>query len=63
MRAVGPARRSSLWIYPGKGNGTFAIRSASNAFYLYPGTGKATSEIFGTPKSLGSGFRQYDICG
>jgi hypothetical protein len=25
-----------LWIYPGKGNGTFAIRSASNAFYLCP---------------------------
>jgi hypothetical protein len=30
---------------------------------VYPGTGKATSEIFGTPKSLGPGFQQYDIFG
>jgi len=26
-------------------------------------TGKATSEIFGTAKSLGTGFQQYDIFG
>jgi len=30
---------------------------------LPPGTGKATSEIFGTPQSLGTGFRQYDSFG
>lgn len=49
--------------FTGDGKADLLIRNASNAFYLYPGTGKATSEIFGTPKSLGTGFQQYDIFG
>ncbi|WOX12590.1 trypsin-like serine protease [Streptomyces sp. N50] len=49
--------------FTGDGKADLLIRNASNALYLYPGTGKATSEIFGTPKSLGTGFQQYDIFG
>ncbi|WP_327401286.1 trypsin-like serine protease [Streptomyces sp. NBC_01288] len=49
--------------FTGDGKADLLIRNASNVLYLYPGTGKATSEIFGTPKSLGTGFQQYDIFG
>ncbi|WP_420310716.1 trypsin-like serine protease [Streptomyces sp. YS-B37] len=49
--------------FTGDGKADLLIRNASNSLYLYPGTGKATSEIFGTPKSLGTGFQQYDIFG
>ncbi|MFD4560045.1 trypsin-like serine protease [Streptomyces sp. NPDC058469] len=49
--------------FNGDGKADLLIRNASNVLYLYPGTGKATSEIFGTPKSLGTGFQQYDIFG
>ncbi|WP_033285393.1 trypsin-like serine protease [Streptomyces sp. NRRL F-525] len=49
--------------FTGDGKADLLIRNASNTLYLYPGTGKATSEIFGTPKSLGTGFQQYDIFG
>ncbi len=49
--------------FTGDGKADLLIRNSSNALYLYPGTGKATSEIFGTPKSLGTGFQQYDIFG
>jgi secreted trypsin-like serine protease len=49
--------------FTGDGKADILIRNASGTFYVYPGTGKATSEIFGTPKSLGTGFQQYDIFG
>ncbi|MFJ9633430.1 trypsin-like serine protease [Streptomyces sp. NPDC101175] len=49
--------------FNGDGKADLLIRNASGSLYLYPGTGKATSEIFGTAKSLGSGFQQYDIFG
>jgi secreted trypsin-like serine protease len=49
--------------FTGDGKADLLIRNASNTLYVYPGTGKATSEIFGTPKSLGTGFQQYDIFG
>ncbi|MFG2884904.1 trypsin-like serine protease [Streptomyces sp. NPDC048297] len=47
----------------GDGKADFLARSSSGTLYLYPGTGKATSEIFGTPKTIGTGFQQYDIFG
>ncbi|MFJ5301990.1 trypsin-like serine protease [Streptomyces sp. NPDC088350] len=49
--------------FTGDGKADLLIRNASGTLYVYPGTGKATSEIFGTPKSLGTGFQQYDIFG
>ncbi|MFJ9351816.1 trypsin-like serine protease [Streptomyces sp. NPDC101237] len=47
----------------GDGRADLVARTTSGTLYLYPGTGKATSEIFGTRKSLGTGFQQYDIFG
>ncbi|WP_294011052.1 trypsin-like serine protease [Streptomyces sp.] len=47
----------------GDGKADFLARTTGGTLYLYPGTGKATSEIFGTRKSLGTGFQQYDIFG
>lgn len=49
--------------FTGDGKADLLIRNASGTLYVYPGTGKATSEIFGTAKSLGTGFQQYDIFG
>ncbi|WP_262063543.1 trypsin-like serine protease [Streptomyces sp. STR69] len=53
----------SVGDFNGDGKADLLIRNASGSLYLYPGTGKATSEIFGTAKSLGTGFQQYDIFG
>lgn len=53
----------SVGDFTGDGKADLLIRNASGSLYVYPGTGKATSEIFGTPKSLGTGFQQYDIFG
>ena len=57
-------------ICNGDSGGVNLVRSAGlnrDGFqdWIYPGkgTGKATSEIFGTTKSLGTGFRQYDLFG
>lgn len=47
----------------GDGRADFLARSSGGTLYLYPGTGKATSEIFATPKTVGTGFQQYDIFG
>jgi hypothetical protein len=47
----------------GDGKADFLARNSSGTLLLYPGTGKATSEIFATPKSVGTGFQQYDIFG
>ncbi|WP_405589045.1 trypsin-like serine protease [Streptomyces sp. NBC_01092] len=47
----------------GDGKADFLARNSSGTLYLYPGTGKATSEIFATPKSVGTDFKQYDIFG
>ncbi|GAA3590506.1 hypothetical protein GCM10022295_85190 [Streptomyces osmaniensis] len=47
----------------GDGKADFMARNSSGTLYLYPGTGKATSEIFATPKSVGTDFKQYDILG
>ncbi|MFD8301340.1 trypsin-like serine protease [Streptomyces sp. NPDC059690] len=47
----------------GDGKADFLARTSGGTLYLYKGTGKATSEIFATRVSVGTGFQQYDIFG
>ncbi|MET7693420.1 trypsin-like serine protease [Streptomyces sp. NPDC005483] len=47
----------------GDGRADLVARTAGGTLYLYKGTGKATSEIFATRTSVGTGFQQYDIFG
>ncbi|MFH9010063.1 trypsin-like serine protease [Streptomyces sp. NPDC017943] len=47
----------------GDGKADFLARTPGGTLYLYAGTGKATSEIFATRKSVGTDFEQYDIFG
>lgn len=47
----------------GDGKADFLARTPGGTLYLYKGTGKATSEIFATRVSVGTGFDQYDIFG
>ncbi|MFD5817381.1 trypsin-like serine protease [Streptomyces sp. NPDC127038] len=47
----------------GDGKADFLARTPAGTLYLYPGTGKATSEIFATRISVGTGFDAYDIFG
>lgn len=47
----------------GDGKADFMARTPGGTFYLYKGTGKATSEIFATRISLGGDFKQYNIFG
>jgi len=47
----------------GDGKADFLARTAAGTLYLYPGTGKGTSEIFGMPKVVGTDYKQFDIIG
>ncbi|MEU0025744.1 trypsin-like serine protease [Streptomyces sp. NPDC006335] len=47
----------------GDGRADLLARTAGGTLYLYKGTGKATSEIFATRITVGTGFQQYDIFG
>ncbi|MEU9989913.1 trypsin-like serine protease [Streptomyces sp. NPDC048045] len=47
----------------GDGLADFLARTPGGTLYLYKGTGKATSEIFATRVSIGTGFQQYDLFG
>ncbi|MFF7490291.1 trypsin-like serine protease [Streptomyces luteogriseus] len=47
----------------GDGKADFLARTPGGTLYLYAGTGKGTSEIFATRKSVGTDFEQYDIFG
>ncbi|MBA4862614.1 trypsin-like serine protease [Streptomyces sp. PSKA54] len=47
----------------GDGKADFLARTPGGTLYLYPGTGKATSEIFATRINVGTGFQRYDIFG
>ncbi|MGW3117438.1 trypsin-like serine protease [Streptomyces sp. NPDC001107] len=47
----------------GDGKADFLARTSAGTLYLYPGTGKATSEIFATRISVGTGFQAYDLFG
>lgn len=45
----------------GDGRADFLGRTVAGTMFLYPGTGKATTEIFGTPKTVGTDYKQWDI--
>ncbi|MEU0332532.1 trypsin-like serine protease [Streptomyces sp. NPDC006193] len=47
----------------GDGRADFLARTPGGTLYLYKGTGKATSEIFATRVSMGTGFQAYDLWG
>ncbi|MFF6976226.1 trypsin-like serine protease [Streptomyces sp. NPDC008343] len=47
----------------GDGKADFLARNSTGTLYLYPGSGKATSEIFTTARSVGTDYKQYDIFG
>ena len=47
----------------GDGRADLVARTPGGTLYLYKGTGKATSEIFATRVTVGTGFQQYDIFG
>ncbi|MFI1353594.1 trypsin-like serine protease [Streptomyces sp. NPDC020898] len=47
----------------GDGKADFLARTPVGKMYLYPGTGKGTSEIFGAPKVVGTDYKQWDIIG
>ncbi|MFE1881175.1 trypsin-like serine protease [Streptomyces diastatochromogenes] len=47
----------------GDGKADLLARTSGGTLYLYKGTGKATSEIFATRVSVGTGFQQYDLWG
>ncbi|MEU2716896.1 trypsin-like serine protease [Streptomyces sp. NPDC007205] len=47
----------------GDGKADFLARTPAGTLYLYKGTGKATSEIFATRISVGTGFQAYDLWG
>lgn len=45
----------------GDGKADYLARTPAGTLYLYPGTGKATSAIFGTAVKIGTGYQQYNI--
>ncbi|GAA3826777.1 hypothetical protein GCM10023083_69770 [Streptomyces phyllanthi] len=47
--------------FNGDGKADVLARTSGGTLYLYPGTGKASTGIFGTRKSLGTGFNQYNL--
>ncbi|MDX3581921.1 trypsin-like serine protease [Streptomyces europaeiscabiei] len=47
----------------GDGKADLLARTPAGTLYLYKGTGKATSEIFGTRGSVGTSYAQYDLLG
>lgn len=47
----------------GDGRADLLARTSGGTLYLYKGTSKATSEIFGTRVSVGTSYAQYDLLG
>ncbi|WP_308377993.1 trypsin-like serine protease [Streptomyces sp. ISL-98] len=47
----------------GDGKADYLARTPGGTLYLYPGTGKASSEIFATRINIGTGWQQYNIFG
>ena len=45
----------------GDGIADVIARDSGGTLWLYPGTNKASSSLFGTRKSLGTGFNQYNL--
>ncbi|MEU6937226.1 trypsin-like serine protease [Streptomyces rubiginosohelvolus] len=49
--------------FTGDGHADIIVRVKTGELYLYPGTGKANSDIFGARKLLGTGANNYDLFG
>jgi hypothetical protein len=47
----------------GDGHADFVARTPGGTLYLYPGTGKATSSIFGDRIKIGTGWTAYNLYG
>jgi hypothetical protein len=47
--------------FTGDGKADALARTSGGTLYLYPGTGKASTDIFGARRSLGTGFNQYNL--
>lgn len=45
----------------GDGIADVMARDSGGTLWLYPGTDKASSDVFGARKSLGTGFNQYNL--
>ncbi|MFD6493280.1 trypsin-like serine protease [Streptomyces sp. NPDC059944] len=45
----------------GDGIADVMARDSGGTLWLYPGTNKASSDLFGSRKSLGTGFNQYNL--
>lgn len=45
----------------GDGIADVITRDSGGTLWLYPGTNKASSDLFGSRKSLGTGFNQYNL--
>ncbi|WP_128379841.1 trypsin-like serine protease [Streptomyces cavernae] len=45
----------------GDGKADLMARDSGGKLWLYPGTGKASSSLFGTRISLGAGYNQYNL--
>ncbi len=45
----------------GDGVADVITRDSGGTLWLYPGTGKATTALFGTPVKLGTGYNQYNL--
>ncbi|MFE1288798.1 trypsin-like serine protease [Streptomyces sp. NPDC058751] len=45
----------------GDGIADVMARDSGGTLWLYPGTNKASGDLFGTRKSLGTGFNQYNL--
>ena len=49
--------------FTGDGHADIIVRVKTGELYLYPGTGKSDSSIFGARKLLGSGANNYNLFG
>ncbi|MFF2385282.1 trypsin-like serine protease [Streptomyces sp. NPDC058108] len=47
--------------FTGDGIADVITRDSGGTLWLYPGTNKASSDLFGARKSLGTGFNQYNL--
>ncbi|MFF1355738.1 hypothetical protein [Streptomyces sp. NPDC058297] len=45
----------------GDGIADVMARDSGGTLWLYPGTNKASADVFGARKRLGTGFNQYNL--
>ncbi|MEU6539486.1 trypsin-like serine protease [Streptomyces sp. NPDC047000] len=60
---TGYNRLAAVGDFTGDGKADLLARTTGGTLYLYPGTGSASSTIFGTRVSLGTGYQKYDLIG